>query len=249
MDKKQLGIIGGIAAGVIVIMIVFKMMSGGGEATPTADTKTEATKDGAAGGGVMIPGAGGMSSGGGTKGTSGADAKSAGAFTPPDPKDKPNFAKLGTPRPDPFFYDWRALPPPPNVFDSVEPIRIASPSITAPPTQPVEIRETPSRRFAGFMNGDGVYAILEGGGETEIVQPGSLTSDGFKVVSITTENVLLRKVEGNVIRVQQVAYGDAPPTAVNTARAGNAVPAGGASGFAPGGNRGGTRRGGGSNFE
>ncbi len=248
MDKKQQMIIGGVAGVVVLVIAAFVMMRGGGDAAPTADT-VAGTKAGAPDT-TMIPGAGQMSSMMGAG--SGAATKSGpAAMTAPDPKDKPNFAKLGRPNPDPFYYDWRSLPPPPNVFDSVEPIRLASPSITAPPTQPVEIRETPSRRFAGFMNGDGVYAVLvEGSGETEIVQPGALTADGYKVVSITTENVLLRKVEGNVIRVQQVAYGDAPPSAVNAARPAGGMGAGnpaGASGFAPGAGRG--RRSGGANFE
>jgi len=63
------------------------------------------------------------------------------------------------------------------------------------------------------MNGDGVYAVLEEGSDSEIVKPGELTRDGFKVVSITNDQVFLRKQEGNLIRTQLLPYGDLPPTA------------------------------------
>jgi hypothetical protein len=116
------------------------------------------------------------------------------------------------PRRDPFALKWRIPPPPPYVFNEVEPIRIASPGVVTPPPPNTEVREVPSRRVSGIMSGDGVFAILEGtDGEPEIVKPGSETRDGYKVVSIKAETVTLRKKEGNIIRTQIVPLTDIPP--------------------------------------
>jgi hypothetical protein len=61
------------------------------------------------------------------------------------------------------------------------------------------------------MNGDGVYAILEGGNsEPEIVKPGMQTSDGYRVVSITSDAVKLERKYGNYIFTQTVPLSDVP---------------------------------------
>lgn len=237
MDKKQQMMIGGGVVVVVLIIVAFIALRPSGNSSTTTDT-TDGSKA------TLSKGSGSMTGpvGSNVRDNDGGSSNTATASTAPRPNEKPNFAALGRPRNDPFYVDWRQLPPPPNVFESVEPIRLASPSITTPPAQPVEIREAPSMRYAGFMSGDGIYAVLEGNGDTEIVQPGAITKDGFKVVSITSDNVLLRKVEGNVIRVQQVAYGDAPPTAGGARPAGNF---GGGNPFNQGGGQINNRRGGG----
>ncbi len=244
---------GGVVVVVLIIVAFMALRPSGGSATSTDTTDGGTATASKGGSSMMIPGGPGVSSSGDVSTSSITSTASSAA---PRPNEKPNFATLGRPRTDPFYVDWRQLPPPPNVFESVEPIRLASTSITTPPAQPVEIREAPSLRYAGFMSGDGIYAVLEGNGDTEIVQPGAITKDGFKVVSITSDNVLLRKVEGNVIRVQQVAYGDAPPTVGGGRPAGN-FGGGGGSPFGGGGGQfngnsrggGGGGKGGGSNFE
>lgn len=221
MDKKQQMIIGGVAAVAVIALAIF-VFRPKGEATTTTTTDT-----------VSVPGA--KPGGDDDSGTSAGGGFSGGASTTaaPAPVGKTgtvNMAKLGGARKDPFHYDWRELPPPPDVFASVEPIRVASATIEIAPEKPVEIRETPSRRVAGIMSGEGVYAILDGGAsDFEIVQPGTQTSDGYRVVSITSDSVLLRKQEGNIIRIQTVMFGDAPPNAVArpAGNFGGGFPAGG----------------------
>jgi hypothetical protein len=143
---------------------------------------------------------------GGMTGAPGAVAGQAGAA--PQPVYRPPY----NPRRDPFALIWKIPPPPPYVFNEVQPVRIASANVTAPPPPNTEIREVPSRRVSGIMSGDGVFAILEGvGGEPEIVKPGSETRDGYKVVSISSDTVTLRKKEGNIIRTQVVPLSDIPP--------------------------------------
>lgn len=131
------------------------------------------------------------------------------------------------PRRDPFALKWTIPPPPPYVFNEVEPVRIATMGVVAPPPPNTEVREVPSRRVSGIMSGDGVFAILEGtDGDPEIVKPGAETRDGYKVVSISAETVTLRKKEGNIIRTQVVPLTDVPP--------GQAAQVGGAGRFGPG---------------
>lgn len=118
------------------------------------------------------------------------------------PKGKPGY--------DPFKITWHQLPPPPYIFDNiVGPVRVASVDVEVPPVGDITVREVPDRRVSGIMSGDGVFAILEGGdGQTDIVKPGSVTSDGYRVISITETGVKLEKKENNVIRTQDVPLTD-----------------------------------------
>lgn len=112
---------------------------------------------------------------------------------------------------DPFFIDWHKQPPPPYVFDQIQgPLLVASESIDIPPAGEITLREVANRRVSGIMSGDGVFAILEtaGGGETEIVKPGSQTKDGYRVVAITEDSVKLQRRDGNVLRTQEVPLTD-----------------------------------------
>ncbi len=120
-------------------------------------------------------------------------------------------------RNDPFLIDWKLPVPPPYVFDEVEPIRLASMAVETPQTEPYEVREQPEMRVSGIMTGDGVFAILESGGDkVDLVKPGSSvdisvqgqTKRTYKVVSITKDKVKLRSQVGNVIYTQEVPLSD-----------------------------------------
>jgi len=140
-------------------------------------------------------------------------APGAGPATPPPPR---IIAYTGR-RKDPFYIDWKLPVPPPYVFDEVEPIRLASDYVPTPPSQPFEVREQPEMRVSGIMTGDGVFAILESGGDkVDVVKPGSSvevsvggqTKRTYKVVSITKDKVKLRSQVGNVIYTQEVPLSD-----------------------------------------
>ncbi len=230
--------------------------------TPPAATTTQTTPLSPAGGPgmgaspanpAMNPGAPGAGAPfpGGAKG---------GIFANKPPAGKPGAQVAAAPpsnrHADPFQPLWKS----PNnftpVFDLVDPIRVASAVVPTPPPPNTEIREIPTRRVSGIMNGDGVYAILEGGNsEPEIVKPGSRTSDGYRVVSISADSVKLQRKEGNYILTQIVPLSDVPVSGVQPAgfrggpggfpgRPGFGGPfgpggPGGAPGFGPGGPGGG----------
>jgi hypothetical protein len=75
---------------------------------------------------------------------------------------------------------------------------------------PLHTRErvVPDRRVSAILQGDGIYAVLEGVGDPEIVKPGSVTSDGYRVVAISSDSVTLRKVEGGLTYTQVVPLSD-----------------------------------------
>jgi hypothetical protein len=111
---------------------------------------------------------------------------------------------------DPFNVTWRAVPPPPDPLASgdVQPIRVASVGYTPPPEQEVTVREVPDRRVSGIMSGDGVFAIIEQNGESEVVKPGGTTKDGYRVVAINGDSVKLEKKVGNLNYTQTVQLSD-----------------------------------------
>ncbi len=109
---------------------------------------------------------------------------------------------------DPFFPTWHTDPPPPDIFQDIQPIRVADQQIDTPPVGDVTVREVPTRRVSGIMSGDGIYAIIEQNGESEIVKPGSRTKDGYTVVSIDNDTVKLRRKDNNIIRTQTVPLSD-----------------------------------------
>ncbi|MDE2126698.1 MAG: hypothetical protein KGJ62_08915 [Armatimonadetes bacterium] len=123
---------------------------------------------------------------------------------------KPVVTALAIPhRSDPFSVPWRKPPPPPYVFTQVAPLQLAN--VQVPPPAPVNatVREEPSRRVSGIMTGDGVYAILEdASGNVEIVQPGSVTSDQYRVVSINKDSVKLERKVAGITYVQVVPLSD-----------------------------------------
>ncbi len=138
--------------------------------------------------------------------------------------------------PDPFYASWHVTPVP-YIFDEVQPIRLASANVTMPPKIDTEVREVPTRRVSGIMSGDGIYAILEGGAEIEIVKPGSITQDGYRVVSINSNSVKLQRREGNYLLTQIVPLTDIPASAQTAGFQGGGARGGfpGARGGFPGG--------------
>ncbi len=116
---------------------------------------------------------------------------------------------------DPFYIPWTVPPPPPYVFDSILPVRVADEEIEAPPKNPVTVREEPTLRVSGIMTGDGVFAILEqSGGKVDIVKPGSSVDVGngrtYIVTSIKGDTVILESKDGLVTYQQTVPLSDAP---------------------------------------
>jgi hypothetical protein len=169
----------------------------------------------------------------------------------------PRRIVYGGRRTDPFYVSWTLPVPPPYVFNEVEPIRLASDYVPTPPAQPYEVREQPEMRVSGIMTGDGVFAILESGGDkVDVVKPGSSvdisvgqTKRTYKVVSITKDKVRLRSQVGNVIYTQEVPLSDVAVGVAARAPGGFApggaggssggmVPGGTGGGFAPGGSAG-----------
>lgn len=136
---------------------------------------------------------------------------------------------------DPFYISWKKAPLPPYVFNEVEPLRLASADVKAPPPQDTVVREVPTRRVSGIMSGEGIYAILESGGDNvEIVKPGSKTYDGYKVVSITADSVKLERRDGNYIYTQIVPLTDVPVGAQTASYGGQRPGMGGVPGGFPG---------------
>lgn len=237
MTKQMKIILAALAAAVVLIVAGVLFLRRGNstdETTTPPATQAQATQNtappaGAPGGpGVTTPGAGGpgkiagappapgMPAGPGVSGPSGKQ----GIFASGPPKagapGKPpvQTAKAGVVpiihNSDPFLIRWKKKPLPPPVFDLVAPMRLAGADIVAPPPNNTIITEVPSRRVSGILTGDGVYAVLENNnGDTEIVKPGSITSDGYRVVAINSDSVKLQRKDGNLLRTQTVPLSDA----------------------------------------
>jgi len=136
---------------------------------------------------------------------------------PPKPTVKAIPNKKGH---DPFFVDWTKPPPPPYVFEAIEPIRLAPPETAPIEVKPYEVREEAVARVSGIMSGDGIYAIIElPVGDPVIVKPGSTielpieggqTKRTYRVVSIKGETVVLQAHEGLATFTQEIPLSDVP---------------------------------------
>ncbi len=115
---------------------------------------------------------------------------------------------------DPFRIPWTVPPPPPYVFESILPVRIATEDIEPPIITATTVREEPTLRVSGIMTGDGVFAILEQPGHVDIVKPGSTVdlsdSRSYTVMSIKDDTVTLESKVGLVTYQQVVPLSDAP---------------------------------------
>jgi len=218
-----------------------KKSASGGD--PTGDDSATSPSSGGrmAGGGGGAPGPAGMQAMGGMPG--GSQPQAAAATAPPkDKSPAPGF------RSDPLKPWWDTTPKPPPVLAYVDPVRIAIPNSAAEEKPAgVEIQEVPNRRVAGILTGNGVYALLDDfGGSAEVVKPGEVLKDGYRVISINANSVLLKKVVDNRTYTQVVPLTDAGSTSQFSG--GMRGPGMGAGGMAPGmgsGGRGGARRPGG----
>lgn len=145
------------------------------------------------------------------------NAKGAAPAAPPKPVAKAIPNRKGY---DPFYVTWHIIPPPPYVFNELEPIRLAPETVELPPPHPYEVREEAVARVSGIMSGDGIYAILEmPQGDPVIVKPGSTvelpiaggqTKRTYRVVSIKGETVVLRSKEGIATYTQEIPLSDVP---------------------------------------
>jgi hypothetical protein len=140
---------------------------------------------------------------------------------------------------DPFYIPWTVPPPPPYVFDSIVPVRVADEEIEAPPKDPVTVREEPTLRVSGIMTGDGVFAILEqSGGKVDIVKPGSSVDVGngrnYIVTSIKGDTVILESKDGLVTYQQTVPLSDAPVGTTSASFGGGAPTGPGRGAMGPG---------------
>jgi translation initiation factor IF-2 len=187
-------------------------------------------------GGPARPGAPGVGKPGGVFG----NAK--GAPAPAAPA-KPTHAAIPNRKGhDPFYVTWHVIPPPPYVFEELEPIRLAPPEEAPIEVKPYEVREEAVARVSGIMSGDGIYAILEmPQGDPVIVKPGSSvelpiaggqTKRTYKVVSIKGETVVLRSTEGLATFTQEIPLSDVPLGGQSASQA-SGFP-GGAGRFGPG---------------
>lgn len=203
----------GIAAAALGSMALIGC-GGGGD-----DTNPGKVQGGASGGSAGGPGgSGGSVSLGGGMGGGGQTAAMPGAAPSKQQvaSDKPKNTSLPfAARNDPFKPWFNTIPPPPNVLTLTEPVRIAMTGTTAPEVQPgVEIQEVPSRRVAGILNGNGVYALLDGGpAGPEVVKPGQLLDDGYRVTMINSNSVTLQKKVKTQTYTQVVPLTDAGSSA------------------------------------
>ncbi len=240
--------------GCFSLLLTFGLIGcGGGGGDDTADTGTKKTSKASTGDEEPATPAASTSprastGSGAPSGFPGAPGQDAAASAGP-----PRVATAKTPafgaRKDPFYVDWKQLPPPPNVFEEVQPIRVATTDVATPIERPVTIREVSPYRVSGVMTGDGIFAILEGVGQPEIVKPGSKLPNGYSVVAINEDSVRLEKKEGKITYVQTVPLSDGPSTgpAGGGGRSGYGPPRGaGPGGFAGGGFGPGRGKGGGA---
>jgi len=208
---------------------------GGGD-TPAADGKGQLaggqTAPGGSTGGSGSPGGSGGAPGGsggspgGQLGGGVGGAPAAVASAPPKNTTPPPGA-----RPDPFKPWWDSTPPPPPVLSLITPFRIATTDTVDPKVEPgIEIQEVPSRRVAGILTGNGVYALLDGNGKQEIVRPGDVLDDGYRVTMINFNSVTLKKTVNNQTFTQVVPLTDAgsTPSAGGGSFGGPTAPGGGA---------------------
>jgi hypothetical protein len=187
----------GLAATITTVALIG---CGGGEPDPAPSVQSGSA------GTVVQPGGGGGMPG---PAMPGAATQPQGQQTAAAPPGKENPAPGY--RKDPFRPWFSTTPPPPNVLTLTEPVRIAMTGTTAPEVQPgVEIQEVPSRRVAGILNGNGVYALLDGGpAGPEVVKPGQLLDDGYRVVMINSNSVTLQKKVNTQTYTQVVPLSDA----------------------------------------
>jgi hypothetical protein len=125
-------------------------------------------------------------------------------------------AAIGSPAPnfraDPMKPWWDTNPRPPSVLALLNPVRIAtSGSADTKENTDAETRIESSRRVSGIAISGGVYAILESRLGVEVVRPGQVLDDGYRVEAIGADVVTLTKADGNRRVVERIRLTDAIP--------------------------------------
>ena len=114
-----------------------------------------------------------------------------------------------TARPDPFVIPGvRAIAPPKPSVTSFAPTPVVTnwvPPVVhtpPPPPSPATAQATlPNDRVAGIMLNNGVYAIMDADGQSQVVQPGDTLPGGEKVVSIQSDSVTLRTTDNQTVNL------------------------------------------------
>jgi hypothetical protein len=156
--------------------------------------------------------------GGGAGAAGGAATASVGPILKNPPPDRRN---------DPFAPWWPAPPPPPAI-SLVDPVRIATlRSYEAPPPEPVQVNVIPNQRVAGILTGNGVYALIDGGGENQyVVKPGDPVGE-YRVDRINADSVTLKRTVGTLTYTQVIPLSDAGSMARMGMGGGAGMPSGG----------------------
>jgi hypothetical protein len=189
----------------------------GGTAATQGQTTTTTSGSGSSGGNAASgPGVSGPMSGGGggpigmpgMGAAPGGQATAVASAKPKNTSPAPNF------RADPLRPWWDTTPVPPPVLSYVDPVRIAITNSAAEEKPAgVEIQEVPTRRVAGILTGNGVYALIDDfNGKAEVVKPGQVLDDGYRVASINANSVVLKKEIDNRTYTQVVPLTDAGST-------------------------------------
>jgi hypothetical protein len=206
--------------GTLALALILPGCGGGDDSGSTATTGNTVSSGGASGGAPsggpmgppMMSGGGGMPGApGGMPGMGGGAGGQQTASASPKPKNTspaPNF------RADPLRPWWDTTPAPPPVLSYVDPVRIAITNSAAEEKPAgVEIQEVPTRRVAGILTGNGVYALIDDfNGKAEVVKPGQVLDDGYRVASINANSVVLKKEIDNRTYTQVVPLTDAGST-------------------------------------
>ena len=113
-------------------------------------------------------------------------------------------------RPDPMKPWWDTRPKPPSVLTLVNPARVAiAGSAESRSASRSEVRTGARRRLRGSAISGGVCASLDGPSGVDIVRPGQVLDDGFRVEEIGAGSVTLTRVDGNRTFVERIRLSDA----------------------------------------
>lgn len=207
-DKKNLPIVLGALAGILIVaFLLIRAMSGGApEPTPATDATTPMAAPGSPGSppkGMMPPvspgsgGAPGAVPPGPSPGTGGASgtavASAAGAS---GGKQKPE--PLEEYRDDPFQLYWG---PKPHRTKMTFTAKLTKPDIRKISPIKIEVEQEdvlppqPERRMAGIMKNGRVFAIIESEGKATIVKPGQTLDEYVAVDRILPDKVILRSIK------------------------------------------------------
>jgi hypothetical protein len=113
-------------------------------------------------------------------------------------------------RADPMRPWWDVSSRKPSVLDFLAPVRIAVHGTAAGRTAPeYSVQVAPTRRLAGVLTGAGVYALVVGPyGRADVVRPGQVLDDGYRVDSIGRDTVVISKASQSGVAFQSLRLTD-----------------------------------------